>query len=499
MELPFGPASEKQAKMLHSKAKITVVGGAAGSGKSFIMSMHPLQYIQDPKFNAIFFRRTTKQISGQGGLFDTARDMYSTLPEEVKPRFREKDYTAFFPSGAKIKWSHMEHEKNRIDHQGLQYSAVYYDEASHFSWPQIEYLISRLRSEAKNESYMYMSCNPDPDCEWLMRLVEWYLDEEGFPDPEKDGVIRWFIRRDGDFYWANSREECVEKYGLRIEGKLLPLDHKAQVKPISFTFISATIHDNPPMMEMNPDYYAFLEGLNPVDKARLLHGNWYARPAGANYFDRTWLERVDELPDGVKTVRAWDKASEEPNDVNKYPDFTASVKMSKCKNGFYYIHGATRFQKRPGVRDMEILSTAQADGTDTYIVGAVDPGSAGKFEFQEWSKKLFEEGFVVKKDPKPSNKSKLLKFEPFAVAAQNGLVKVVESEFESKETLEQFYKELEAFDGERSTSTRKDDWADSCASAFNTLAKERVIAEFSLSQFNAPSPTKYKQLKEDLA
>jgi hypothetical protein len=29
---------------------------------------------------------------------------------------------------------------------------------------------------------------------------------------------------------------------------------------------------NPIMMEINPSYLAFLEGLNEVDKAQLLHG-----------------------------------------------------------------------------------------------------------------------------------------------------------------------------------------------------------------------------------
>ena len=378
-------------------------------------------------------------------------------------------------------------------------SAIYYDEASHFTWPQVEYLMSRLRSEAKNDSYMYMSCNPDPDCEWLLGMVEWYLDEEGYPDPEKDGVIRWFIRVEGDLIWGDTREELFDKFGRRDEnGELYPEDHELQIKPLSFTFISATIYDNPPLLKANPEYLSFLEGLNPVDKARLLHGNWYARASGANYFDRSWLEKVSDVPKDSKTVRAWDKASEEPNDINKYPDFTASVKMSKCKNGFYYIHGASRFQKRPGSRDLEILATAEMDGRDTYVVGAIDPGSAGKFEFQEWSKKLFEEGFIVKKDPMPSNKAKLKRFEPFAVAAQNGLVKIVESDFPNQETLNAFYKELEAFDGERSSANRKDDYADACASAFNTLCKERVIPTFSLGGINTTSPTKYKTYKEGL-
>ncbi len=359
--------------------------------------------------------------------------------------------------------------------------------------------MSRLRSEAKIQSYMYISCNPDPDCEWLMRMVEWYLDEDGYPDPEKDGVIRWFIRMDGEFLWGATKEEVLERHGRRDEdGNLLPEDHRLQLKPLSLTFISATIWDNPRMIEENPDYLAFLEGLNPIDKARLLHGNWKIRAAGANYFDRDWLEKVDSIPADSKAVRAWDKASEIPNDVNKYPDWTASVKMYKDKNGFYYIAGANRFQKRPGSRDMAILSQAHDDGFDTYVVGAVDPGSAGKFEFQEWSKKLFEEGFIVKKDPAPNNRSKLKRFEPFAVAAQNGLVKIVESEFETREELEAFYKELESFDGERSTATKKDDYADACASAFNTLAKERVIPSFNLGAIHSSSPTAFKKMKEEL-
>lgn len=122
------PMSPKQALMLNSKAKITVVGGAAGSGKSYVMTMHPLKYIHDPKYQAIFFRRNTTQVMGQGGLFDTAKGMYSELPKEIRPRFREKDIKAIFPSGASIKWSHMEHENDRLSHQGLQYSAIYFDE-----------------------------------------------------------------------------------------------------------------------------------------------------------------------------------------------------------------------------------------------------------------------------------------------------------------------------------------------------------------------------------
>ena len=92
-------------------------------------------------------------------------------------------------------------------------------------------------------------------------MIEWYLDEQGYPDPAKDGIVRWFIRKNGEFIWRDTEEEIYRDFGT---GK--------SIRPVSFTFISANIYDNPIIIETNPDYLAMLEGLNEVDKARLLHG-----------------------------------------------------------------------------------------------------------------------------------------------------------------------------------------------------------------------------------
>lgn len=118
--------------------------------------------------------------------------------------------------------------------------------------------MSRLRSESKHFSRMVMSCNPDPD-HALRKIISWYLNDEGYPDPEKDGVIRYFIRRDGEFIWGDTAQELKDLYGETC-------------RPLSFSFVSANVYDNPPMVKNNPDYVAFLEGLNEIDKAQLLHG-----------------------------------------------------------------------------------------------------------------------------------------------------------------------------------------------------------------------------------
>lgn len=89
--------------------------------------MLPLKYVDDPRTTAIMFRRTTPQIKGQGGLFDTAFNMYNQLPDIIKPKFRHQALEAVFPTQAKIKWSHMENEKDKFNHQGLQYTFIGFD------------------------------------------------------------------------------------------------------------------------------------------------------------------------------------------------------------------------------------------------------------------------------------------------------------------------------------------------------------------------------------
>ena len=96
----------------------------------------------------------------------------------------------------------------------------------------------------------------------------------------------------------------------------------------------------------------------------------------------------------------------------------------------------------------------------------------------------------------PNNKSKLTRFQPFASACSNGLVRVVRSSFPNKSTYDAYMKELESFDGTNSTPTKKDDWADATASAFNYISKMRTIPDFVLPSTNVGvNPTPVATLK----
>lgn len=79
------------------------------------MLMHPLQYIEDPNFNGIFFRRVTTQLVGSGGLWAESQKMYA--PFNTKTR-QKPSLQHDFPSGANLTFSHMQHDDNCTDHQG---------------------------------------------------------------------------------------------------------------------------------------------------------------------------------------------------------------------------------------------------------------------------------------------------------------------------------------------------------------------------------------------
>ncbi|HET8687908.1 MAG TPA: terminase family protein, partial [Methanosarcina sp.] len=141
----IGPKSPKQQMMLAANADTVVIGGAAGSGKSFIALLFYLKYVDDPYFRGIIFRKTTAEITAQGGLWENGVELYKQIyGNKLKVRIKDLKITA--PTGASLKFSHLEQEQDKFRHQGAQYSFILFDEGTHFSQTSVEYLGTRLRS-----------------------------------------------------------------------------------------------------------------------------------------------------------------------------------------------------------------------------------------------------------------------------------------------------------------------------------------------------------------
>src|ERR1043165_3091858 len=122
------PQKGPQEKFLRSSADIVIFGGAAGGGKSYSLLLECLRHIRNKRFGAVVFRRTHKQITDEGGLWDTSSEIY---PKAGGSPYGTSQWV--FPSGAKIKFSHLQHEKNKYDWDGSQIPLICFDELIHFS------------------------------------------------------------------------------------------------------------------------------------------------------------------------------------------------------------------------------------------------------------------------------------------------------------------------------------------------------------------------------
>lgn len=433
---------------------------SGNSGKSEIGVIDFVKYVMIPNFIGIITRRTTVQLKGAGGIHRKCMrtfGKYYKYGEDFVWKDRDNKFVFYkneiAENGKKVKTQvsevflkHFEHETNSEDDwQGIEGNLFLIDEATQYTPSMIEYISSRLRNPSCPEvkPHLKMTCNPDAD-HMLRTWVEPYLNEDGTPDRSKDGLMRYFVMQDGVAVWGDSREEVAEKTGERVEDVL------------SFTFISANCFDNPVLQKVNPKYVSWLRGLSGVKKQRLLFGNWIVRESTSTHFQRKWVEEIDDPPptsEFVKICRAWDFASELPSDSNRSPDYTASAKIGKLRDGRYVVLELTRTRIRTGDWLGHVLEMAEKDGHHVDIVLPLDPNAAAKAGIQQvLVRPIIQAGYYVVY--KRTNKSKLDRFRPFSAACQAEMIQFVANSGQDYwndvyNDLNFVYKELEVFTGER--------------------------------------------------
>ena len=113
----LAPASKKQELFLNSDCNITLAGGSAGSGKTYTSLLIALKFMQHPRATGVIFRRTSKMITSPGSIWHEAVNMYSSI-YKTGLRLKHRENEIIFPNGAVLKFSHMQHESNKLDHKG---------------------------------------------------------------------------------------------------------------------------------------------------------------------------------------------------------------------------------------------------------------------------------------------------------------------------------------------------------------------------------------------
>lgn len=452
----FCPLSIKQEKYLNDNENdIVVWGGAASAGKTQLSLLRLLlNAMWDADYVAAIARRSQKMMKNAGSLWTTGCKEFS--PYGITSNKIELAWT--FPNGAEVKCHHL--DNNQDDWQGTQCTEFLVDESQQCLEDDVWYLTSRLRSKSLKKHQLRLTCNPLHTsflCKWLVKGG--YIQDDGLPDPAMDGVTTWMIQINGNFEWYKTKQEIIELYGKETANIAY-----------AFVYYSANVYDNPYIRKFQPSYVSKLENLKPVERRRLLLGDWFAKLDSEGYIKRDFFQQLtwSEIPLDLPSIRCYDLASTKPSPANKDPDWTRGVKCSYDKTtGFFYILDMVSLRDRPAMVQNLIDQTAMKDGRKTFIGIPVDAGQSGRVVADDKRARLLGKGYKVVLNK--TRNSKLIRAEPFLVALQSGKVFVAPGVFEDVH-----YEELENFDGGKCNGYHED-ILDSIADCFSVLTTNMLI------------------------
>lgn len=392
---------------LQCSADILIYGGAAGGGKTFALLMEAARHVANPNYGFVIFRRTTPQITNEGGLWDTSFQIFSRLQGEPK----SFGHSWEFPSGSGGRFAHLEYEDTIYDWDGSQIPFIGFDQLEHFTEKQFFYLLTRNRTTCGIRPYCRATANPPKERgHWLSNLLSWWIDEKGFPIQERTGVLRYFTRIDGRIQW-------VGKDFRDSEGN----------KPKSLTFIPAKLTDNKILMQNSPEYSSTLAAQDKVTRQRLKEGCWNVFE-DEGMFERQWIKVIEpnEVPKNLTLVRYWDRASTEPTQRNPDPDWTAGALGGISDEGILYILDMRHFREDSPGNEREIRNTAETDGRNVIVYLEREPGSSGKDVISHYQRSVLKSFTVI--DDAPTG-DKIVRAKPWCALSENGFVKIVRGQW----------------------------------------------------------------------
>lgn len=443
------PQDGPQMTFALTKADIAFYGGAAGGGKSFALLFEPIRNLHVPGFGGVIFRREFSQVTVEGGLWDESMKIYPGVCGVPNMSDRYWKWKCPSPENPKqenaISFAGLEYEKDVLKYQGAQICYMGFDELTHFTRFQFFYMMSRNRSVCGVRPYIRASMNPEKKS-WVRAFIEWYLFPKGHPragkpDPSKSGIIRYFIVVNDKVIWGESKKELREKYG----------DFQ---RPLSFTFIAASLADNKILTDSDPGYKARLMALSKVEREKLLDGSWDAEEISGEVFKRGYFDKVAQVPGKIRQCfRVWDRAATVPTEANPDPDWTRGVKIARLDSGKWIVLHVESAQTTAGEVTKLIKRMAIQDGPTVSVGLFQDPGSAGKGEAEYMVTQL--PGFDVR--VMPQTQDKVTRARPLSAQAEFKNVLMLAGPWN-----EEFLSEMESFpDGGH------DDIVDAAAGGFS--------------------------------
>lgn len=260
---------------------------------SWALLMEVLKDINNPNFASVILRNEKEDLS------NIVNKSYELFSQYGKYNRSISDMTWNFYNGGFLKFSYYadSYEDFVKRFQGKEFAFIGIDEITHSDYLKFKYLITNNRNAYGIRNRFYGTCNPDPDS-WVRKFIDWWIDENGNPIPERDGVIRYCFMdgdRPEDIYWGDSVDEVYNQCRHIIDPLLTPgliskgYDKSAFVKTV--TFIKGKLEENVALISSDPNYLANLAQQDEESRARDLEGNWNFKAAGDDIIKMEHMER----------------------------------------------------------------------------------------------------------------------------------------------------------------------------------------------------------------
>jgi len=261
------------------KTKLLGYGGAAGGGKTdAFLALALIVCYAFPGAKVSFFRRKYTELEGPDGAIQRSQAIFASLPGAS---YNDQKHRWQFDNGSYIFFRHCQHEKNVHDYQSQQFNVLLIDEATHFTWLIVDYLITRNRCPNIHglTPFTVMASNPG-------------------------GIGHGWYSQLYDLQDHTGGEEGPHE---RIKHRLSDNNKYEDIY-----FVPARLEDNQVLMLNDPDYERKLSNREGDLAAALRWGDWrtFAGQVFKSFSRSTHVVEPFELPKSWPRWRAvdWGKA-----------------------------------------------------------------------------------------------------------------------------------------------------------------------------------------------
>lgn len=220
--MDLGTLNPKQKLFCQARTRYVGYGGARGGGKSHVVRIKAFGgALTYPGIRILIVRKEYPELEQTMIL-----PMRKMIPAEIAS-YNGSMHMFFFSNGSIIKFGHYG-SGDDVEYQGQEYDWIFMDEATQFTESQFRTLGACLRGATKIPRRMYLTCNPG-------------------------GVGHMWVKR-----------------------LFISRQYRQGEDPKDYTFIQATVDDNPQLLKASPEYVQMLDLLPDDVRQAWRYGDWDA-------------------------------------------------------------------------------------------------------------------------------------------------------------------------------------------------------------------------------